>query len=210
MPILDSAVQDYLQNLSRLPGDEILAEMERIANERSFPIVGPQVGRLLSILTRVRGAKSVFELGSGYGYSTLWFARAVGEGGVVHHTDGSKENSEQAKGFLERAGVGDRVKYHVGDAAEALKSVGGPHDIFYMDIDKHQYPGGFDVLRPMMRPGDLLIVDNMIWGGRVVDPDAEEADTRGIQELTRRVFSDDGLEPCILPVRDGVLVSRCV
>ncbi len=210
MSIVDPKVQDYLQDLSRLPGDEILAEMEAVAVERGFPIVGPQVGRLLTVLTRLRRPQSVFELGSGYGYSTLWFARCLEPSGVVHHTDGSEDNSRQAREYLKRAGVAERVRFHVGDAIDSLREVGGPHDIYYVDIDKHQYPDAFEVIRPAMRAGDLLIVDNMIWSGRVVDETPPEASTRGIRVLTERVFSDRGLESSILPVRDGVLISRAL
>lgn len=210
MPILDPDVQEYLQGLARVPGDEVLAEMEEVAARRGFPIVGPQVGRLLAILTRLRAPRSVFELGSGYGYSTLWFARSLSAGGIVHHTDGDEENSRQAREYLKRAGVLERARFHVGDAIDALVEVGGAHDIYYCDIDKHQYPDAFEVVRPKMRPGDLWIVDNMIWGGRVVEAEPAEDSTRGILELTRQVYADRGLESSILPVRDGVLVSRAL
>ena len=121
-------------------GDAVREEMEALARERGFPIVGPLVGRHLEVLARAIGARRVFELGSGFGYSALYFARAVGEQGEVHCTELDEDNVRLGRQFLERAGLGRRVTYHCQEASAALRQVGGQFDIVYNDIDKTGYP----------------------------------------------------------------------
>src|SRR5262249_49461759 len=183
-------------------------EMEVLARERRFPIVGPLVGRLLSVLTRSIGARRVFELGSGYGYSALHFARAVGEQGEVHCTDLSPENVGLAEGFLKRAGVWGRVTYHREDAATALRRVGGSWDIIYNDIDKEGYPEIVDLAHAHLRSGGLFITDNVLWYGRVLPgEDDGTPSTRGVKAFTERLLKHPGFLATIEPTRDGVAVA---
>ena len=137
--IVNPRIEEYLRAL--YDGDDpVRHEMEELARVRRFPIVGPLVGRHLLLLVRTIGARRVFELGSGFGYSALHFARAVGEGGEVHCTELSADNVALARGFLGRAGVLDRVTYHQEEAQKALARVGGTWDIENNDIDKERYP----------------------------------------------------------------------
>ena len=182
--------------------------MEALARERDFPIVGPLVGRHLLLLAQAIGARRVFELGSGYGYSALFFARAVGEGGEVHATELSEENVRLAEGFLRRAGVWDRVTYHRQEATAALRQVGGTWDIVYNDIDKDGYPATVDLAHAHLRPGGLFITDNVLWSGRVLaGGDDGSADTAGVKEFTRRLLGHKGFLTAIDPTRDGVAVA---
>lgn len=205
--ITNPRIDDYLRALYE-DGDPVRQEMEALARERRFPIVGPLVGRHLLQLARAIGAKRVFELGSGYGYSALFFARAVGEGGTVHCTDISADNVRLAEGFLRRAGVWDRVTYHQEEAIAALRRVGGTWDIVYNDIDKEAYPETVDLAYERLRPGGLFITDNTLWSGRVLEgEDDGSRATAGIKEFTRRLFAHRGLLTSIYPVRDGVAVA---
>jgi predicted O-methyltransferase YrrM len=205
--IVDPAIEDYLRRLYD-DGDPVRLEMETLAAERRFPIVGPLVGRHLAVLARAIRARRVFELGSGYGYSALHFARAVGEGGEVHCTELSAENVALAQSFLARAGVWDRVTYHREEAIGALRRVGGTWDIVYCDIDKDGYPDAVEVAYERLRAGGLFIADNVLWSGRVLDGrgDGSKA-TRGIEEFTRRLFAHRGFLTTIDPTRDGVAVA---
>jgi predicted O-methyltransferase YrrM len=203
--IVNPALEDYLHR-SLPPRHPVLEEMERIARERGFPIVGPAVGELLELLARSVGAHRVFEMGSGFGYSTLWFARAVGAEGTVVHTEGDAANSDLARDLLEQAGLAARVRFLVGDARELLAAEQGPFDVIFCDIDKHQYPGVPDLALPRLRRGGLLVVDNMLWKGQVVDAD-DDANTQGVLELTRLLRGREDLQTTILPLRDGVSVS---
>ena len=211
MNIVDPSVEEYLRALVPEP-DPVRAEMERLAQARDFPIIGPLVGNLCGLLAQAIGAKRVFEMGSGYGYSTLWFSRAVGEGGTVVHTDGSADNSRLARELLARAGLADRVRFEVGDAREILRGEierNGPlsFDILFNDIDKEQYPDVLPLARKAVRRGGLLICDNMIWFGRVLEADPADDTTRGILELTLRLKQAEDFRTTLIPIRDGVTVS---
>jgi caffeoyl-CoA O-methyltransferase len=206
--IVDTRIEKYLSELYD-DGDPVRREMEALARKRGFPIVGPLVGRTLIVLARAIGARRVFELGSGYGYSALHFARALGERGIVHCTDLSQDNVDLARSFLTRAGVWDRVRYHREEATAALRRVGGTWDIVYNDIDKEGYPETVDLAFERLRPGGLFITDNVLWSGRVLGGRARARSpaTRGVVEFTRRLFSHPGFEATVDPTRDGVAVA---
>ncbi len=207
-PILDSAIERYLDGL--LPDrDEVLTEMEAYASSHKVPIIGPACGRLLHQLARLIGARRVFEMGSAIGYSTLWLARAVGETGKVFYTDGDPENAARAKAYLERAGVADRVQILVGDALEKLDTVEGPFDLIFNDVDKHQYPQVFEKVLSRIRPGGLLVADNVLWQGLVTRKAAkDDDDTRGIQRFNELICSSRELFTTLIPLRDGFAVCR--
>lgn len=204
--IVSPEIERYLHDLAN-PDDPILREMEVLAAERSFPIVGPQVGRLLHLLTRMISATRVVELGSGFGYSAYWFAQAVGPRGLVLLTEQSRENAREARSFLGRGGFGDRVRVEVGDALEILGRAGGGFDIVFNDVDKERYPDVLARAATALKPGGLLICDNMLWFGTVLEPDPEQPSTRGVRELTRRLYESDQFETVLIPIRDGVTVS---
>jgi caffeoyl-CoA O-methyltransferase len=203
--IVNPEIEDYLRKLYD-DGDPVRHEMEDLAKKKGFPIVGPLVGRMLVVLARAIGAKRVFELGSGYGYSALFFAEAVGADGVVHCTDTSEENVRLAQGFLTRAGLFSRVTYHREEATAALRRLGGTWDVVYNDIDKDGYPATVELAYEHLRPGGLFITDNVLWSGRVLQPD-DAASTRGVVEFTRRLLAHPGFVTTINPTRDGVAVA---
>ena len=205
--IVEPRIEEYLRRLYD-DGDPVRHEMEALGRERSFPIVGPLVGRHLMVLARAIGARRVFELGSGYGYSALHFARAVGPSGEVHCTDLSEENARLAEGFLRRAGVWERVTYHREEAVGALRRVGGTWDVVYNDMDKEGYPAAVDLAFERLRPGGLFVTDNVLWSGRVLEgEDDGAAATRGVVEFTRRLFAHPGFLTTIDPTRDGLAVA---
>ncbi len=206
MNIVEPAIERYLHELAN-PDDSILREMELLGAERSFPIVGPQVGGLLKLLASAISARRVIELGSGFGYSAYWFAQAVGPEGLVVLTETSSERAAEAESFLERGGLLDRVRIVVGDGLEVIDRIGGVFDIVFNDIDKERYPLVLEKAAAVLRPGGLLISDNMLWFGTVLDDDAKEASTRGVQELTRMLYDSADFNTVLVPMRDGVTVS---
>lgn len=187
-----------------------LQRMEAEAAESGFPIVGPASGQLCYLLARLTGARSIFELGSGFGYSTAWFARAVLEngGGMVHHTVWDQGLSDRARRHLEVLGLLEVVSFRIGEAVEALREATGPFDLIFNDIDKEGYPASLPVIRERLRPGGLLITDNLLWHGRVMDPADDTPATRAIREYTRLVTTDPGWTAIVVPIRDGLLVAR--
>ena len=203
-----SVVQDYLKTLVPPRSSEMQA-MEMHAKEAGFPIIGAPAGYLCYQIARITGAKHVFELGSGYGYSTAWFAKAVTEngGGTVHHVVWDAQLSRRARGHLERLGYEDSVEYHVGEAVETLNGMPGPFDLIFNDIDKESYPVSLPVIEEKLKSGGVLIVDNMLWLGRIFDENDQEPSTQGVREFTRRITSNDGWIASIVPIRDGLLVA---
>lgn len=205
MDILHPDLENYLMQL--LPArDEVLSEMERVAERMRFPIVGPLVGRLLSQMTRMIGAGRVFEFGSGFGYSAYWFLKGMNGRGQVVYTDDEEENARLARDFFQRAGLLSRLQIEVGDAMEIIDRQDGSFDIILVDCEKARYPTAFEKAIPRIRKGGLLIADNVLWSGSVVKP-SEEPSTIGIQTFNRRIFSDPQLFTTILPLRDGVSIS---
>src|SRR5467141_4033567 len=193
--IISSAVERYIYSI--LPArDAALAEMERYARRRDIPIVGPAVGRLLSLLVQISGAKRIFEMGSAIGYSTIWLARAAGPKAKVFYTDGDPEKARRAQENFRRAGIMKRIHVQVGDALELLKKAPGKFDLIFNDVDKHQYPAAFNVALPKVRRGGLFITDNTLWSGKAARPAApEDKHTLGVQEFNRLVYASKELYP---------------
>jgi caffeoyl-CoA O-methyltransferase len=204
--ITSEPIETYIYSL--LPArDEVLAEMEAAAAERNIPIVGPAVGRVLHQLALISGAKTVFEMGSAIGYSTIWWARAVGDGGRVIYTDGDRKNSEEGRGYFERAGIASRITIHVGDALELLSEQKQQFDIIFCDLDKEDYPRALRLALPRLRKGGLLVADNVLWSGKVAEKNPTEASTKAIQEFTRQLYAAPDMFTTILPIRDGIAVA---
>ena len=204
--ITNPAVDDYLFSLLP-PRDEVLAEMEAEATKRKIPIVGPAVARVLYQLALLMGAKTVFEMGSAIGYSTIWWARAVGEDGRVYYTDGDRRNAAEARKYFERAGVADRITVGVGDALELISEQKQEFDVIFSDIDKTDYPRAMKLALPRLRKGGLFITDNVLWSGRVADARNREDSTKAIRELNRTLYENSELFTTILPIRDGLAVA---
>jgi caffeoyl-CoA O-methyltransferase len=206
--LISERVRDYLDDLVPPRSPEMQA-MEAYARETQFPIIGPASGHLCYQIARMIGARRVFELGSGYGYSTAWFARAVQEngGGVVHHVVWDEDLSQRARKHMDALGSGEVVRYHLGEAVQALRESEGPFDLVFNDIDKHAYPDSLAVVEEKLRPGGVLIIDNMLWHGRIFDAQDRSADTEGVREFTRRIAGRPGWISSLVPIRDGLIVA---
>jgi predicted O-methyltransferase YrrM len=150
------------------------------------------------------------ELGSGYGYSAYWFARAVGPDGEVVCTDGDPENARLADGYLSTAGLWDRVRYRVGDALHGFAEETGDFDVVYCDVDKDGYPDCWRAARDRIRVGGLWLCDNTIWSGHVAtatDKEGQVGVTAFIREHNRLVAEDTRYVGSLVPIRDGVMTA---
>jgi caffeoyl-CoA O-methyltransferase len=206
MDIVDPRFDGYMASRLARFDEPILLEMEAEGERRHFPIVGRNVGVTLEVLARSIGARRVMELGSGFGYSAYWFARAVGPDGEVQCTDGDAANADAGRAYLDRAGLGERVTYHVGDALESFGGIDGDFDVVFCDIDKPGYPDAWRAASERIRVGGLYLCDNTLGfgGGTVLDngdgPDA-------IRDHNRLIAEDERFISTIVPTREGVLVA---
>jgi predicted O-methyltransferase YrrM len=199
-------VDDYLYSM--LPKrDEVLTEMEDYATEHKIPIVGPAVARVLQQLAMMINAQSVFELGSAIGYSTIWWAQAVGDQGNVIYTDGDSKNAHRARDYFTRAGVSKRITLHTGDALEFLSEQKREFDIIFNDVDKEDYPRVLRLVAPRLRKGGLFVTDNVLWSGRVAEKNPKDASTKAILEFNRKLCDSKEFYTTILPIRDGLAVA---
>ncbi|HEX2069738.1 MAG TPA: O-methyltransferase [Actinomycetota bacterium] len=205
MNLLPQDVAAYMRRLHDRFDDPVLLEMEAMAEERNFPIVGRMVGVALEMLARSVSATRVFELGSGFGFSAWWFARAVGPTGEVTLTDGDAANTQMSQELLRRAGLTERCRFVTGDAVSALNETDGEFDIVYCDIDKEGYPAAFEAAAERIRMGGLYLCDNVLWSGKVADPANTEPSTEAIRAHNEAVFADSRFRATIIPIRDGVI-----
>jgi predicted O-methyltransferase YrrM len=206
--IISQQVRQFLDELvPQRPAE--LQKMEAYALAEDFPIIGPAAGYFCYQITRMMGARRVFELGSGYGYSTAWFARAVQEngGGEVHHVVWDEKLSCLASQHLGRLGYAGIVRYRVSEAVQALREAEGTFDLVFNDIDKHGYPEALPVIKSKLRPGGVLIVDNILWSGRIFNRSDKEADTEGIRKFTQQITSDPDWFVSVVPIRDGLILA---
>ena len=214
-------VQEYLTTLVPARPAEVV-RMEAYAEEHHFPIIGPVAGQMCYQMARMIGARRIFELGSGYGYSTAWFAKAVqenlalsraegskaeGGGGEVHHVVWDDQLSNQARQHLNALGYGAMIRYHSAEAVETLRNTAGPFDLIFNDIDKHGYPASLPVIEEKLRSGGVLIIDNTIWSGRVLDDSDQSENTQGVREVTRILTTSPNWITSLFPLRDGLLVA---
>jgi predicted O-methyltransferase YrrM len=201
-------VGEYLIDLVP-PRHPEMKKMEAYAAREGFPIIGPAAGYFCYQAALMIGAKNVFELGSGYGYSTAWFAMAVKEkgGGAVHHVVWDEGLSRMAKDHLKEMELDGLVKYQVGEAIHTLRDTPGPFDLIFNDIDKHGYPESLPVIKEKLRSGGVLIIDNMLWSGRIFDTKDESIETEAIREFTKEITNDPDWVVTLVPIRDGMIVG---
>ncbi len=220
LDILHPSINEYLLDI--IPErDPVLTEMEAHARKNRFPIVGPLVGRVLHQLVLLTNPTRIFEMGSGFGYSAYWMAKALRhpEAQIIC-TDGAQENAERAAKYLARGGIAGYIDYRVGNALEIIDETEGEFDIIYNDIDKDGYPEAFCKAVPRLRKGGLFITDNMLWGGRVIAQDAEirtqdgdereqwlNSATTGVKKVTQLLYNSPDVFTTIIPLRDGVSIS---
>ena len=198
-------VDDYLYAM--LPTrNAVLSEMEEYATRHEIPIVGPAVARVLQQLAMSINAKNVFELGSAIGYSTIWWAQAVGENGRVIYTDGDSKNAERARAYFGRAGVSKQITLHTGDALEILSEQKQEFDLIFNDVDKVDYPRVLRLVASRLRKGGLFITDNVLWSGQVVKRNPDST-TKAILEFNRKLYDSKEFYTTILPIRDGLAVA---
>lgn len=201
--ILRTGQERYLERLLP-PRDPLLREMEEQAAREDIPISDPEVGRLLAVLARLAGARRIVEIGTAIGYGTLCLARGAPEARVLS-IDTDPGRLAAARGYLERAGVADRVELRQGRALEVLPLLAGPVDLAYVDAEKREYRRCLDLLLPLLRVGGTIAFDNLLWKGRVAEPPEEDdPEADALRAFNGYLMMHPQLEAVVLPLGDGV------
>jgi predicted O-methyltransferase YrrM len=209
--MVSEAVEGYLASLN-FASDAALDAIRAEGVADQLPIIDAEVGALLSVLVRAVGARRILEIGTAIGYSGSWLARALEPGGLLLTIEFDAARADRARHNFERTGVADRANVMVGDAARLVHKVAGPFDLIFNDGDKAQYEPLLDRLVTLLRPGGLLVTDNVLWSGRVVPgfvSDAPERpdDTAAIARYNQRLARDERLITSVIPLRDGLAIS---
>ena len=209
--IVPDAVERYLAGLNQL-ADPVLLEIARAGEQQGLPLVDAEVGGLLRVLATAVGAMRILEIGTAIGYSGIWLAAALPANGMLVTMERDRKRAAQARENFVQAGVADRVTVMIGDASLMLAKVGGPFDLIFQDGDKRSYLPMLDRLVDLVRPGGLIVTDNVLWDGEVVPGFIAQAtrkaeDTRAITEYNERLSRHPRLMTSIVPIRDGVAIS---
>jgi caffeoyl-CoA O-methyltransferase len=204
--IVDPRVEAYAEEHTT-PDGELF---ERLAAETAEKTTAPEmmVGRLegqfLRVLVRSLRARRILELGTFTGYSSISMALALPAGGRVITCDVNKETNAIARRYAQEAGVADRIEYRLGPALETIAQLDGPFDLVFIDADKPNYINYYEATLPMLAEGGLIVVDNTLWSGRVIDEEDTEETTQAIRALNDHVSADPRVENVLLTVRDGM------
>lgn len=210
--ITNIAIEDYIAALMP-PRPETFSELEQRAYSKGLPILGPVQGQFLYLLARSMGAREALEIGTATGYAAMWLLRAVAPvGGRLTAIERQPERYRLARMYTERAGYKDRFEIYEGDWLTVLEGLPGPYDLIFLDIlrnvaDDEQALRALDLCLPRVRPGGLLIADNVLCSGLVLEEDAAPV-VRGIQKFNRAIMDHPELESVIVPLRDGVAICR--
>jgi len=209
--IVPDAIEQYLAGLNR-GGDAVLDEIARGNQTRGLPLVDAEVGALLRVLATAAAATRILEIGTAIGYSGIWLAGALPPGGMLLTMEMSEERAGEARANFARAGLADRTSVIVGDAQLKIAKVSGPFDLIFQDGSKQLYEPLLDRLVGLLRPGGLLVTDNVLWNGEVVPgfagtPTQPAEDTRAIVVYNERLASHPDLITAVVPLRDGVSIS---
>jgi predicted O-methyltransferase YrrM len=209
--IVPDLVERYLASLNRVR-DDVLDEIARAGSDQDLPLIDAEVGALLRVLATAIGAMRILEIGTAIGYSGIWLAGALPPGGMLFTMEMDPARVKVARANFERAGLADRVSVMTGDAQLLVAKVSGPFDLIFQDGSKRLYGPMLDRLIELLRPGGLLVTDNVLWDGEVVpgfvsSPQREAADTRAIADYNQRISTDPRLTTTIVPLRDGVSIS---
>ncbi len=202
--IIQREQAEYLDRLIAQT-DPLLLEMEAYGAEHRVPSADREVARFVEITAQAMKARRALEIGMAIGYTTIHLARALGEDGLVITIDPSEEMIKAADGYLERAGLRDRVRIERGKALEVIPRLRETFDLVFIDALKDEYAGYLESVLPRLRTGGVVIVDNLLWGGKVAsDPDSPDRDTGALQKFNEQFIQNPRLKALVLSVGDGL------
>jgi len=211
MNFLDRKLEEYVQDHSEQE-PELL---QQLARETHLKVLQPRMlsgayqGRLLALLSKLVAPKHILEIGTYTGYSALCLAEGLQPSGRLDTIDVNEELTDLQRKYFDTSGFGNQIFQHLGNAAEIIPKLSGTFDLVFIDADKEQYPLYFDLIVDRVRSGGLIISDNVLWSGKVIEKSNDEA-TKALQIFNKKVVEDIRVEALLLPVRDGLTLLRKV
>jgi caffeoyl-CoA O-methyltransferase len=207
--IVEPPVEEYAEEHTSPDGElfERLAEETRANTTAPQMMVGRIEGQFLATLVRLRGARRILELGTCSGYSSISMASALPPGGSIITCDVDPKATAIARRYMDESGYGDRIEIRLGPALETIETLEGPFDLVFIDADKPNYKAYYEAVLPLVAENGLVIADNVLWSGRVVEDDGDES-TLAIKDFNEHVRNDPRVASVMLTVRDGMTLIR--
>ncbi|MGH1362814.1 MAG: O-methyltransferase [Calditrichia bacterium] len=203
--IIQPDIEAYLNKMVSRP-PSVVEEMEQYAAQKRFPIAGPLVGKFLQLMVRTSRAKNILECGGGFGYSAVWMAEVLPDDGKIVSIDYSEDNAARGTAYLKKAGHSKKVQFLSGDVMALLPQMNEWYDLIFNDVDNHFYPELLPLILPKLKPGGMLITDNVLWRAKVVGENPDNT-TRAVLQYNEMLHQSPELETSILPLRDGLAIS---
>lgn len=191
-------------------GDELQVRVRSRSNElRELGVVpiDPTTGRFLELFARIKSPRRILEIGSGAGYSALWFMKGMGRKGTLETIEANQQVANELRKVIQKAGLKRRIKIHQGEALVMLRKLKGPYDVVFIDADKDEYPHYLQHAMKLTSSGSIILADNLLWGGATFLPGVQQEGAEGIIVYTKRIFNDSRLSSLVIPLGDGLGVS---
>lgn len=212
MEFIDEAIEEYSRLFSDTPS-ELLQSLDRETHARILQprmLSGHLQGRFLSMLSKLISPQLIVEIGTYTGYSALCMAEGLRSDGQLITIDINEELETFTRSFFDRSPYSKQIDYRIADAKLELENIDGPIDLVFIDADKRNYARYFDLIIDKMRPGGLILVDNVLWSGKIVDPKANDKSTNALRDFNQKCLSDSRVEKILLPLRDGLYMLRVI
>ncbi len=211
MELVTEKLHQYCEAHSAVFNDEILNEIERYTN---LNVLMPQMlsgylqGQYLAMISKMLAPKRILEIGTFTGYSAVCLAQGLTDDGILHTLELNEEMYKPVTQFFEKAGLKEKIKMMIGDAVENIKSLKESYDLVFIDADKTNYPLYYELTLPKLRKGGIMLIDNVLWSGKVAEEPIKDKKTKAIHELNEQIQKDDRVENILLPLRDGMMWVR--
>lgn len=209
MNFISDQLQQYIDDHSMEESD-LLKALDRETHQKVLQprmLSGSYQGRLLALLAKMIGPKKILEVGTYTGYATLCMAEGLTTGGSIDTIDHNEELADMQRRYFDQSPYGSQIVQHLGEAKDILKTLTGPYDLVFLDADKENYPQYFDLIIDKLETGGILLSDNVLWSGKVLEKATDEA-TSALQEYNHKINTDVRVETVVLPIRDGLTITR--
>jgi predicted O-methyltransferase YrrM len=210
MEIINKKIQNYAELFST-EEPEVLAELNRETYvNHLFPrmLSGHHQGRFLSMISKMMKPERILEIGTYTGYSALCLAEGLTEDGILHTIELNNENEDIIRKYINKTGNTDKIKLHFGEALSIIPGINETFDIVFLDADKESYVKYFNLVIDKLRHGGVILADNVLWDGKVLDRKLKDKESVGIREFNEYIKNDTRLDHVLLTIRDGIMIIR--